>query len=101
MESTKDRGRSLPAGGALCSARCADRGHEPLHQPLKQRACAMPSAVVKILLQALCAAFLVTAAQAQDSEAAGQGNPSRERPVKVLPNDADTAPSGPSLAAAD
>jgi hypothetical protein len=61
----------------------------------------MPSAVVKILLQALCAAFLVTTAQAQDSEAAGQGNPSRERPVKVLPNDADTAPSGPSLAAAD
>jgi hypothetical protein len=61
----------------------------------------MCSVSVKILVPALCAAFIVTAVQAQDSESPGQGSPAREPPVKVLPNAPDNIPSGPSLAAAD
>jgi len=60
----------------------------------------MPSAAVKILLKALCAAFVVTAAQAQDSTTPVV-DPSRERPVKVLPEAPDTVPSAPSISAAD
>jgi Domain of unknown function (DUF4384) len=55
----------------------------------------------KILVEVLCAAFIVTAAQAQDSRAPGQDNPSRERPVKVLPDGPDNVASGPSVSAED
>jgi hypothetical protein len=55
----------------------------------------------KILVEVLCAAFIVTAAQAQDSRAPGQDNPSRERPVKVLPEAPDNVASGPSVSAED
>jgi hypothetical protein len=56
---------------------------------------------VKILLEILCAALIVTAAQAQESKAPNQDNPSRESPVKVLPGAPDSVPSGPSLASVD
>jgi len=55
----------------------------------------------KIVVEVLCAAFIVTAAQAQDSRAPGQDNPSRERPVKVLPDTPDNVASGPSVSAED
>ena len=55
----------------------------------------------KIVVEVLCAAFIVTAAQAQDLRAPGQDNPSRERPVKVLPDTPDNVASGPSVSAED
>jgi hypothetical protein len=55
----------------------------------------------KILVEVLCAAFVVTAAQAQNSAAPGQDSPSRERPVRVLPAAPDSVPSGPSVSADD
>ena len=59
------------------------------------------SATVKILLKALSAVFIVTAAQAQDSKTPPRDNPSHESPVKILPGAPDGAPSVPSLAAVD
>lgn len=59
----------------------------------------MHSAAVKILLEMLCAAFIVSTAQAQEPGAPGQDNSSRERPVKVLPDAPDNVPSGPSVSA--
>ena len=55
----------------------------------------------KLLIEVLCAAVIATAAQAQDSGASGQNNPSRERPVKILPDTPDNVSSGPSISAAD
>jgi hypothetical protein len=55
----------------------------------------------KILLEVLCAAVIATAAQAQDSGVSGQDRPSRDRPVKVLPDTPDNVSSGPSISAAD
>jgi hypothetical protein len=61
----------------------------------------MPSAVAKTLLPALCAALIATMAQAQDSAAPGPDNPSRERPVKVLPGAPDNPADTTSVSAAD
>jgi hypothetical protein len=61
----------------------------------------MPSAVAKTLLPALCALLFATMAHAEDPAAPGPDNPSRERPVKVLPGTPDNAADAPSVSAAD
>jgi len=61
----------------------------------------MLSAVARTLLPALCAALMATMAQAEDPAAPGPDNPSRERPVKVLPGTPDNPADAPSVSAAD
>jgi hypothetical protein len=61
----------------------------------------MPSAVAKILLSALCAALIATMAQAEDPVPPGPDNPSRERPVRVLPGAPDNPEDAASVSAAD
>jgi hypothetical protein len=61
----------------------------------------MPSAAVKTLLRVLCAAFIVTAAHAQDSGTPAKDDPSHERPVKVLPGAPNNGAPGPSVSSAD
>src|SRR5215475_7686703 len=101
MESTKDSGRSLPFGRALCAAGRARWRREPLHQPLTPRVRAMPSVVARALLPALCAAFIATKARAEDPASSGPDSPSRERPVKVLPGSPDHAADATSISASD
>lgn len=61
----------------------------------------MLSAVTRALLPALCAALMATMAQAEDPAPPGPDNPSRERPVKVLPGAPDNPADAPSVSAAD
>jgi hypothetical protein len=62
----------------------------------------MHSVVVRILvLEALCAFVLVTAAQAQDSGPAGKDSPPHERSVKVLTDVPDNVAPAPSVSAAE
>jgi len=61
----------------------------------------MHAVVVRILLlDALCALVLVTAAQAQDGGPAGKDSPPHERSVKVLTDIPDNVASAPPLSAA-
>src|ERR1700760_3224655 len=105
MESTKDSSRSLSTSRALRSAGRAYRRHEPLHEPLRHKpprhgAAAIRSVAANILFKAVCTAFIVTAAHAQDPAASGQSDSSRDHPVKVLPGSPDNVP-GPSISASD
>jgi Domain of unknown function (DUF4384) len=61
----------------------------------------MPSVVAKVLLPALCVAFIATMAQAEDPAAPSPDTPSRERPVKVLPGAPDNPADAPSVSASD
>jgi hypothetical protein len=60
-----------------------------------------PAFLRNLLLKAICAVVLATAAEAQEKGPTGKESPPHERSVKVLTDVPDTVPPSPSLAAAD